>query len=120
MSWQTHGKSIVMGLAALVVAVLAGYREVVSDGITPSEWVIVIIVAVTAINVWATANVPGFEKAKTFVAALLFVLNLLIAKIVGGLTTDEVMFLIIQFFGALGVVIAPAISHVSTTTAVEV
>lgn len=118
MSWRTHGKAIAMGVAAIAVAIIAAYKDVRGDGISPSEWVTVIIVAVTAIDVWATANVPGFDKAKQFVAAALLVLNLLVSYIVGGITTDEMLFLIIQFAGALGVFAAPATKHVSTNTVV--
>jgi hypothetical protein len=99
-----------MLLATLVMAGLAAYREAATDGMTPSEWVTVVIALFTTINVWATANVPAWASAKTFVAAVGLVLNLLVSAIVGGITGDEWMLLAIQFLGALGVVGAPSVS----------
>lgn len=112
MTWKTHGKSIIMLVATIVMAVLAAVREFGSDGLTPSEWVTVVIAAFTTITVWGAANVPGFEKAKTLFAAIGLVLNLLVSLIVGGITADEWMLLTIQFLGALGVAGAPSTSRV--------
>lgn len=113
MTWKTHGKSIVMLLATLVMAVLASLREFGSDGMTPSEWVTVVIALFTTVTVWAAANVPNFKNAKTVVAAVGLVLNLLVSLIVGGITSDEWMLLAIQFLGALGVAGAPATKQVA-------
>jgi hypothetical protein len=106
--WNKYGKSLAMLLAALVMAVLATYREVSGDGTTGSEWVQVIIGGFTVIVVWAAANVPGFEKAKTLVAAIGLVLNLLVTAVNGGISGDEWIYLAIQFLGALGVSAAKA------------
>lgn len=109
MSWKTHGKSIAMLIASVVMAVLAGVRELSSDGsISPSEWVTVAIAVFTTITVWASANVTGYDKAKTVVAAVGLLLNLLVSVIVGGISNDEWLLLAVQFLGALGVAGAPA------------
>lgn len=113
MTWKTHGKSIVMLLATIVMAVLALLREVGSDGMSPSEWVTVVIAVFTTVTVWGAANVPGFENAKTLFAAIGLALNLLVSLIVGGITADEWMLLAIQFLGALGVAGAPAVKQVA-------
>lgn len=110
MKWKTHGKSITMLLATLVMAVIATVRELAADGMTPSEWVLVVVALFTTFTVWGAANVPGFERAKTWMAAVGLVLNSLVALIVGGLTADEVGLLVVQFLGALGVAAAPAVS----------
>jgi len=110
-----YGKSIAMLVATIAMAVLAVFRDVSTDGVTPSEWVSVVIAAFTTVVVWATANVTGFEKAKTFVAAVGLVLNLLVSVIVGGITGDEWIFLALQFGGALGVAGASAPKHVTRT-----
>lgn len=120
MTWKTHGKSIVSLIATLIVVAYAAIKDVGTDGnVTPSEWVTVTIVGASTIIVWATANVPGFEKAKTFVAALMLVLNLLVTVIVGGISTDEWFFLGVQFLGALGIAGVPAVKHVATREVVS-
>jgi hypothetical protein len=107
-----------MGLAAVVIAGVTAYRAVAGDdNVTPSEWIAVVIAVMGAVNVWASANVPAFSKAKTFVAALFVVAQLVQTAITGGITADEWMLIVIQFLGALGVAAAPA---VSTLTAREV
>jgi hypothetical protein len=106
--------------ATLLMAVIATYRDAAADGITPSEWVLVVISAFTTINVWATANIPAWTRAKTFIAAIGLVLNLLVAAIVGGITGDEWMFLALQFLGALGVATAPAVSQISNQPSARV
>lgn len=118
-TWERNGKMLAMLLATLVMAGLATYREVSAEGITPSEWVTVVIALFTTFTVWATANITGFAKAKTLVAAAGLVLNALVSAIVGGITTDEAMMLVIMFLGALGVAGAPAPKQVvdSTVTA---
>jgi hypothetical protein len=111
--WSKYGKSLAMLIATLVMAGLATYRAAAADGMTPSEWVTVVIALFTTVNVWATANIPQWSSAKTFVAALGLVLNLLVSAIVGGISSDEWMLLAIQFLGALGVVGAPSVSKLS-------
>jgi hypothetical protein len=111
MSLKTHGKSIALGVGAVIMAAVTGYRAVASDGVTLAEWITVSIAVVGAINVWATANVPAFSKAKTAVAALFLALNLLVGFLTDGrLTGDEVMLLVIQVLASLGVAFAPAVS----------
>jgi len=118
--WSKYGKTYAMLLATLVMAGLATYREVAADGMTPSEWVTVVIALFTTFTVWGAANVPAFSKAKTLMAAIGLVLNLLVSVIVGGITTDEWMMLVIQFIGALGVAVAPARSVISNAPVTRV
>lgn len=114
--WKTYGKSIAMALAAAVMAGVTAYRAVSGDGVTASEWVAVVLAVMGAINVWASANVPAFAKAKTFVAALFVVAQVLQTSITGGITSDEWLLLVIQFLGALGVVAAPSRSTAAAPT----
>jgi hypothetical protein len=111
MSWKTHGKSIMALLAALVMAGVVTYQGLQAEGVTSSEWVMVFIAVFSVIVTWATANIPGFEKAKTFVNAITVVLNLLVSLVTGGITGDETLLLLVQFLGALGVAGAPAPVH---------
>jgi hypothetical protein len=113
--WAKYGKTYSMLIATLVMAGLGTYRALAADGMTPSEWVSVVIALFTTANVWFAANVPAFSKAKTLVAAVGLVLNLLVSAIVGGVTGDEWMMLGIQFLGALGVAAAPSISVLGRT-----
>lgn len=109
MSWKTHGKFIMELLGALVMAGIVTYQEVAADGVTMSEWVMVIIALGGVANVWAAANITGFDKAKTLVSALFVVLNLLVGFLTDGqLTGNEIMLLAVQFLSTLGVAGAPA------------
>ena len=90
------------------MAVLTTVQQVNADNvITASEWVMVGLQALMAFNVWATANLPQYEKMKTYVAAAIVVLQLLVASITGGLTTNEIINLVIAFVAALGVAFTP-------------
>jgi hypothetical protein len=117
--WKKYGKSIAMLLGAVAMAVFGAYREFAADGMTPSEWVLVVIAAYTVITVWMAANLASFAtKTKTLVAAVGLVLNLLVSLITGGITGDEWILLLLQFLGALGVARAPAAEHVVQRTVV--
>lgn len=95
-------------LGLVVMAVLTTIQQVNADNtISASEWVMVGLQALMAFNVWATANLPQYTKMKTYVAAAIVVLQLLVASIVGGLTTNEIINLVIAFVAALGVAFTP-------------
>lgn len=116
MSWKTHGKSILAALGAIIMAAVVGYQAVADNGVTLAEWVTVSIAVFGAINVWATANVPAFSKAKLAVAALFVALNLLVGFLTDGhLTGNELVLLVIQILATLGVAGAPAVSTLSVT-----
>jgi hypothetical protein len=73
------------------------------SGIDEQEWVQVGIQAVMAFNVWATANLPQYTKMKTYVAVTLAVLQLLYTVVIGGVSTAELINLIITALAAAGV-----------------
>jgi len=109
MSWKTHGKTWMELLGALVMAGVVTYQEVLGGGVTLSEWVMVVIATFGVLNVWAAANITGFEKAKLLVSGVFVVLNLLVGMLTDSrLTGDELMLLLIQFLSTLGVAGAPA------------
>jgi hypothetical protein len=113
MSWKTHGKTIMELLGALVMAIIVAYQEVATDGVTWSEWVMVVIAAAGVLNVWAAANITGFSKAKLLVSAVFVVLNLLVGILTDGrITGDEWTLLLVQFLSTLGVAGAPAVKNV--------
>lgn len=119
MSWKTHGKTIAALLGAMVMAGVVAYQQVASDGVTISEWITVVIAVFGVAVVWASANITGFSKAKTIVAALFIVLNLLVGFMTDNhLSGDEVMLLVIQFLSALGVAGAPATKQIVERTVI--
>lgn len=100
-------------LGAVIMAAIVAYRELALDGVTISEWVMIVIAVGGVVNVWAAANITNFNKAKTLVSALFVVLNLLVGFLTDNrLTGDETMLLVIQALSTLGVVVAPAAKSV--------
>jgi hypothetical protein len=120
MSWKTHGKSILALLGALIMAGVVTYQHVSDDyHVTLGEWVMVVIAVGAAFNVWATANISGWDKAKTLVAAVFVVLNLVVGMLTDGrLGSDEILLLVIQFLTALGVAVAPAPKQIVERTVI--
>lgn len=115
MSWKTHGKVLMELLGALVMAGIVAFREVATDGVTASEVVLVLIAVFGVVNVWASANISGFPKAKFLVSGVFVVMNLLVGMLTDGqLTGDEITLLVVQFLSTLGVAGAPAVKSVVT------
>jgi hypothetical protein len=113
MSLKTHGKVLAELAGAVVMAGVVTYQQVVADGVTMSEWIMVVIALAGVVNVWAAANITGFAKAKLLVSAIFVVLNLLVGFLTDSrLTGDEIMLLAIQFLSTLGVAGAPSIKSV--------
>lgn len=95
-------------LGLVVMAVLTTIQQVNADDvITASEWVMVGLQALMVFNVWATANLPQYAHMKTWVAAAIVVLQLLVGFITDGLTTNEIVNLVIAGLAALGVALTP-------------
>jgi hypothetical protein len=94
-------------LGGIVMTVLQAYQAVTSEGVTPSEWVTVVIQGFTLLTVWLAANVPGFDRAKPFVAAVMVVLNLLVSLLIGGLDGNEITQLVVAFLATIGVFATP-------------
>jgi hypothetical protein len=95
------------------MAATVAYRELALDGVTTSEWIMIVIAVAGVANVWAAANITNFNKAKTLVSAGFVVLNLLVGYMTDNhLSSDEVMLLVIQALSTLGVGIAPATKSV--------
>jgi hypothetical protein len=97
-------KLILPVLGTIVMAVLVAVQEATADNhVTAQEWVQVILGALMAFNVWATANLPGYDKMKTYVSAAIAVATGLYTFIVGGVSTGEYINLGIILLMALGV-----------------
>jgi 2-keto-3-deoxy-6-phosphogluconate aldolase len=93
--------------AAVVATVLTAIVAVLDGGISAVEWVNVAIAGVTAAAVFAAPNVPGAKYTKSVLAVLGAVLVLLASAIVGGVTTTELLQLVVVALGALGVYALP-------------
>lgn len=91
------------------MAILTTVQAATADGsrIDHQEWVLVGLAALMAFNVWATANLPQYEKMKTYVAAVIVVAGALHTAIVGGVSTPEIVNMIILGLAALGVAVTP-------------
>jgi hypothetical protein len=97
----------VVGL--VVMTILTTIQAATSDGspIDSQEWVQVALQAVMAFNVWATANLPQYEKMKTYVAIAIAVLQGLVTFVIGGVDTPEIINLVITALAAAGVALTP-------------
>jgi uncharacterized membrane protein len=95
-------------LGLILMAVLTTVQDASSDSrIDAQEWVQVALQAIMAFNVWATANLPQYGKMKTYVAAVIAVVSLLYTVIIGGVSTQEIINLVITGLAALGVAATP-------------
>lgn len=95
-------------LATVAMAVFTVFQEALTDSkIDTQEWVLVGLGALMAFNVWATANLPQYTKMKTYVAAAIVVAGALHTFIVGGVSMQEWVNMIVLFLGGLGVAITP-------------
>lgn len=93
-------------LGTIVMAILTVVQEATQDNhITAQEWVQVALGALMAFNVWATANLPGYERMKTYVSAAIVVVGALYTYIVGGVSTGEIINMAVLLLAALGVAV---------------
>lgn len=100
--------SYVKLLTALVGAVVMSVASFATDNtVSTEEWIQVAIAGATALGVWAAANVPTLTWAKTFVAVVLAVLNLLVSYITDGISTSEWLNLGVAALTAAGVYALP-------------
>lgn len=90
--------------SAIVAAVLAAVVAALTDGrIDPAEWINVAIMGAGAAAVLTAPNVPGSRYTKVILAVLTAVLTLAVSLITGGLTTSEILQLVLAGLGAVGV-----------------
>jgi hypothetical protein len=101
-----YGKTIVAALFAFITAIQA----LISDGsVTQQEGVQIAIAFFTAVSVYLVPML-GYPWAKTAVAVVLAVLNILTTAIVGGLDTGDLTGMVLAALTALGVAGASAVS----------
>lgn len=90
------------------MSIFTTVQDAMTDNhIDSQEWVLVGLAVLMAFNVWATANLPQYGKMKTYVAAAIVVAGALHTFIVGGVSMQEWVNLIILALSALGVAATP-------------
>lgn len=95
-------------LGTIVMAVFTTLQEAMTDNrIDSQEWVLVGLGVLMAFNVWATANLPQYTKMKTWVSAAIVVAGALHTFIVGGVSMQELVNMIVLFLSAVGVAATP-------------
>lgn len=95
-------------LGTVVMAVFTTIQEALTDNhIDSQEWVLVVLGVMMAFNVWATANLPQYTRMKTYVAAAIVVAGALHTFIVGGVSMQEAINMIILFLSGVGVAVTP-------------
>lgn len=101
--WQTT--KAYKFFAYVAGALLATLFAVYTDGISRPEWGQLLIAAVTAGVVWATANLPTFPKLKELSALVLTLANVGVSYITGSqITGAEWLNLAALALGLIGVV----------------
>lgn len=95
-------------IGAITMVVFTTLQEALTDNhIDSQEWVLVGLGILMAFNVWATANLPQYTSMKTYVAAAIVVTGALHTFIVGGVSMQEAINMVILFLSAVGVAITP-------------
>lgn len=90
------------------MAIFTTIQEALTDNhIDSQEWVLVGLAVLMAFNVWATANLPQYESMKTWVSAAIVVAGALHTFIVGGVSVQEAINMVILFLSAIGVAVTP-------------
>lgn len=102
---MNYAKAIAAVLATVLAAISAA---MFGDGVVSAvEWVNVAIMGTGAAAVFAAPNVPGARYTKSVLAVLSAVLVVLASAIVGGITTVEIIQMVLAGLGAVGVYAVP-------------
>ena len=100
-----YSKFIAIAVATVLSAISAALMG--DSVISPTEWVNVAIAGVGALAVFAAPNVPGAVYTKAILAVLTAALTVLTSAIVGGITYEEWIQIILAALGAIGVYAVP-------------
>lgn len=107
-------KTIVQLLATVLAAVVPAFAAGPLDAV---GWFNVIVLGVGVVMVYNAANIPGWNYAKLIASGVSAVAVLLMSSWAGGLSTAEIMQLILAFLGAVGVGAIPNGGRVAPATA---
>lgn len=95
-------------LMALLFAALTALSPLITLGeLNAEQWVQVAIAGATAAGVWVAANTPALEWAKTLIAVVLGVLQVLVATILDGLSQADIVNLVLAALTVLSVYFTP-------------
>lgn len=97
---MTLVKALVQLLMTILAAVVPGLAAGPMDA---TAWINVVILGAGAVMVYNAANIPGWEYAKLIASAVSAVAVLLVSFLDGGLSSAEVIQLILAAAGAVGV-----------------
>jgi hypothetical protein len=106
--WRRFGRAIV----AVITAGGVLLASALTDGhVDQGEGIQIAIAFTAAVGVWLAPNLPYSGGVKTSVAVLLAVLELAATLITDGLTSAEIINLILAGLGVIGVGVAPSVSR---------
>lgn len=107
---MNYSKSWGMVVATVLSAIVP---LLTNGGLTVANWINVALVGVGAISVAIVPNLSAGvgQYAKAAVAVASAVLTLLVSLLPGGLSTAEILQLVIAALGAVGVVALPGPQH---------
>ena len=96
--------TLVKALVQLLMTILAAVVPALAAGpMTLSTWINVVILAAGAVMVYNAANIPGWEYAKLIASAVSAVAVLLVSALQGGISTAEVIQMVLAAAAAVGV-----------------
>ncbi|MDG4790361.1 hypothetical protein O7626_31330 [Micromonospora sp. WMMD1102] len=105
---RKYGKALAAVAGAALVAAYGALNG--NQHVDPEEGVQIAIAAATAVGVYLVPLAPQYRWAKTAVAVVLGVLQVLATSILGGLDGQEWIALLLAGLTAAGVGFAPAVS----------
>lgn len=82
---------------------------------TSTEWVQIVLAALTAVTVYLVPLVPAYPWIKSAVGALTAGAQVLVTVIDGGVNGNDVLMIVFAAAGALGIALAPAASPATNT-----
>lgn len=111
--FRRYGKPIV---SAVVLAALALYVALGADShggarVVDIEWVAIAFALTQGVATYVVPLAPQYPWAKTAVGAILAGLEVVAVVILGGLDAQELFLIGFAVLSALGITVAPAISH---------
>lgn len=113
--YRRYGKPI----AAVLIAAVITFKSLYGDQhIDPAEGVAIALSAANGVMVYLVPLFPGYRWLKSAVGVLIAALTALATVILSGLTTDEVILVVMAGVQALGITAAPAVSDNGTSVGV--
>lgn len=101
---MAYAKSLFAVLATVVTAIVAAMTDNVVSNV---EWINVGIAAAGAAAVFAAPNVPGSRYTKAVLAVITTVLTFFVTAVTDGVSTAELLQVLVIALGAVGVYAVP-------------